>query len=150
MATSTSQMHIRAALARFGIVVLSAASLTIGQTTPGKNTADDVSHLVGNWTGESICQVRPSACHDEKALYKIAKSPDGSTHLVRITACKIVDGREIVMGSSDWNYDPQKGTLQWDGPHGVWKLVVEGKTMRGTLTLPDKTIFRRLTLRKVE
>ena len=134
----------------FGIVVLSAASLTIGQTTPDKNTAADVSHLVGNWTGESICQVRPSACHDEKALYKIAKSPDGSTHLVRITACKIVDGREIVMGSSDWNYDPQKGTLQWDGPHGVWKLVVEGKTMRGTLTLPDKTIFRRLTLRKVE
>lgn len=132
-------------------MVLSAASLTIGQTAQGKNTADGgVSRLVGNWTGDSICLIRPSACHDEKALYKIAKSPDGSTNLVRITACKIVDGREIIMGSSDWNYDPQKGTLQWDGPHGVWKLVVEGNSMHGTLTLPDKTIFRRLTLRKVE
>ena len=151
MPTFTSQTQIRAALVKFGIMVLSAASLTIGQTAQGKSApGDDVSQLIGNWTGESLCLVKPSACRDEKALYKIAKSPDGSPNVVRITACKIVDGREITMGSSDWSYDKQNGTLLWNGPAGVWRLFVEGSSMHGTLTLPDKTVFRRVTLKKVE
>lgn len=139
------------ALTKLGIVILGVAALAVGDITSGKNaTADDISQMTGKWTGESICQVQPSACHDEKVLYRIAKPTDDSNNVVRITAYKIVDGREVMMGSGDWTYDKQKGTLLWDGPGGVWKLIVQGNRMYGTLTLPDKTVFRRVTLKKEE
>lgn len=133
-----------------GITILGVATLALGQTAPGKKPpAGDLSNLEGNWTGESICQVLTRACKDEKVLYRITKPPDNSKKAVRITAYKIVDDHKIMMGSGDWAYDEQKGTLLWNVPAGVWKLVVQGNRMYGTLTLPDKTVFRRVTLKKV-
>lgn len=139
------------AFIRAGIAILGVAALAIGQTAAGENaTSEDFASLVGYWTGESSCQVQPSACHNEKVLYRIAKSSDNSTSAVKVSAYKIVDGREVLMGSGNWTYDKDKGILVWEGPVGVWKLTIHGNKMEGTLTLADKTVFRRMTLKKEE
>src|ERR1700748_2549947 len=69
----------------------------------------DIQSLYGNWTGNSICQVKESPCHDEEALYIVAKSdaPDK----VRVTADKIVDGKPEEMGTLDFAYDSKTGVL---------------------------------------
>ncbi len=109
--------------------------------------AKDLS-LIGNWNGDSICQVPGSACRDEKVAYHLAKGRD-SGHL-RISADKIVDGKPINMGGSEYAYNPTDGTLVNDTAGRVWKLTVRGKTIEGTLTMPDKTVYRRLTLTRAE
>src|SRR5882724_11714082 len=92
----------------------------------------DIQSLYGNWTGDSICQVKESACHDEKALYILAKSdtPDK----VSITADKVVDGKPVTMGTLDFSYDPKTGVLYAEYKYGIWKLTVKGNKMEGTLT----------------
>jgi hypothetical protein len=134
---------------RLVVFVLGVATFAAGQTSSSKGgNPADISKLVGEWTGESICQIRPSACHDEKALYRIEKSSNSSGKAVKVSGYKIVNGREILKGSGDWTYDRETGTLTWEGPVGVWQLTVQGNKMNGTLTLLDKTVFRRVTLNK--
>jgi hypothetical protein len=38
--------------------------------------------------------------------------------------------------------------LEWSTPKQVWLLKIAGDRIEGTLTLADKTIFRRMTLKK--
>src|SRR5437763_10671 len=62
--------------------------------------------LHGVWTGSSSCtNVRP-ACNDEKALYRISSKPGGD-NLVDISAGKVVDGKEVVMGVIPFHADYQ-------------------------------------------
>ena len=56
--------------------------------------------LAGEWRGDSVCQVRPSACNDEKALYRVA-TVEGKPDRLAITFAKVVDGRTVVMGTID-------------------------------------------------
>jgi len=148
MITGKLRMRWTAALAVFGIAVLFLGTPAPSQNPPAKtDVAYDVSSLVGNWRGESICQVRESACHDETVLYEIAKSMNDSS-TVSITAYKLVSGRQVNMGSGDWKYNREQRTLVWETPMGAWKLVVEGNRMYGNLTLRDKTVFRRVTLKR--
>src|SRR5215467_12814047 len=67
--------------------------------------AQDESDLVGNWSGESICQDRNSACRDEKNVYHVSKSKNPG--IMTISADKIVDGQAVNMGSIDFKYDPE-------------------------------------------
>ena len=102
--------------------------------------------LIGIWKGESLCQVKDSPCNDEKVVYKIA--PAREPGKVNIKADKIVDGRPVTMGVSDWDYDKDKNTLTMVVPRGVWKLTIDGNKIDGTLTLDDMTIYRRMWLKK--
>ena len=106
------------------------------------------SQLFGDWRGESICQVKNSPCHDEEVVYHISKGKQHGT--VVVSADKIVNGKPVSMGSGDYRYDEPTGTLTNGAGGRIWKLIVGGKTMAGTLTLPDKTIYRRVTLKKKE
>jgi len=107
----------------------------------------DESDLVGNWSGESICQDKNSPCHDEKNVYHISRSKKPG--ILTISADKIVDGKAINMGNIDFKYDKENKTLTSESDRAVWKFVVNDKTMEGTLTLmPGKRLFRRVTLRK--
>lgn len=108
----------------------------------------DEAQLIGNWAGDSICQVKNSACRDEKVVYHIAKGSDADN--VTISADKIVDGKAINMGTGDYTYDRKNGTLINESEGRVWKFTVKGKAMEGTLTMPDKTVYRRVTLKKEE
>jgi hypothetical protein len=113
---------------------------------------DDGSSLVGNWTGESLCVGNRPACHDEKVIYRIPKAPDEAGN-VTITADKIVNGKPESMGALDFKYDREKQTLTCDftrgTTHGLWEFTISGTTMEGTLvTLPDKTVARRVKVKK--
>jgi hypothetical protein len=105
--------------------------------------------LAGTWRGDSLCVEKGTACHDEIAVYRIAAIP-GKPGYVMVSGGKVVDGKEIVMGTGEWRYDSAKRTLSVELPRGVITLKADGDKLEGTFTLPDKTILRRITLKKAE
>ena len=107
-------------------------------------SAADQPKLAGDWKGESICLANKPPCTDEKVVYHFAE-PDGSGS-VEISADKIVDGRAIGMGTVKMQYDKNKGTLSAQGGPRIWRLSIHGKTMDGTLTVPDNVVMRKVTL----
>jgi len=107
--------------------------------------AQKESQLFGDWTGESICQVKNSPCHDEKVVYHLSRGSE--TNVVNISADKIVDGKAVNMGQAEYKYDKDAGTLV-NHDHGSWKLTIKGNRIEGTLMLPDGTLYRKLALTK--
>jgi hypothetical protein len=135
------------ALALLTLALRSTAAPVGGQFAVSKATlAQDEEALAGNWSGESLCQAKNSPCQDEKVVYHISQSREPGK--VKASADKIVDGKVINMGTIDFTYDKKDGTLVNETSGRVWKFTVKGNTMQGALTLPDKTIYRRVTLKK--
>ncbi len=62
------------------------------------------------------------------------------------TASKVVDGREIVMGSGAWKYDEKTKVGESKRPR--IRLVIDGRKMEGTLNLEDGTAYRRIYMEK--
>jgi hypothetical protein len=102
--------------------------------------------VAGIWRGESACMTDTS-CRNETVVYYIKNVPD-RPDLVIIQADKIVEGKAITMGTGQWQYDRTQHTLEWRMPQQVWLLKVTGNRIDGTLTLSDKTVFRKMTLEK--
>ena len=106
--------------------------------------------IEGIWKGTSLCQVKPSACHDENVVYHISKK---SANVYTIQANKIVNGAEEDMGSFDSVvYDETKQTLTFimkdrQGRSNVWLFKLDGMQMHGTLT-QETTLFRIVELKK--
>ena len=113
------------------------------QTAAGK--------IEGIWKGTSLCQVKPSACHDENVVYHISKK---SATVYTIQASKIVNGAEDDMGTFDSVvYDETKQTLTFtmkdkQGRNSVWLFRIDGMEMHGTLTINENTLFRVVELKK--
>lgn len=105
------------------------------------------SEAVGVWVGNSVCQVRESACRDESVIYTIA-AEENNSGAVRVTADKVVEGKRITMGSGEYDFDAARHTLSHSDQYGSWQLSIRGDEMSGTLTLPDGTLFRRVALKK--
>jgi len=105
--------------------------------------------LAGNWSGDSICLDRQSACHDEKVVYRITLYPDDAAR-VKIQGDKIVSGQPVTMGVSDYKWDRTAHILTHDDQFGAWKITVKEKTMDGIMTSPAGKPFRHLTLKKDE
>jgi hypothetical protein len=147
-AANVRKQLIVAAVALIAIFTLSSAAASL------KTQTGDVSKLLGDWEGESICTGNNPACHDEHVVYHISKSPDGPDKVI-LAADKIIDGKPDPMYVLDFKYDAEKGTLTGEFSnsryHGVWEYAVKGNTMEGTLTLlPGKTIGRRIKVTKVK
>ena len=106
----------------------------------------DSAGLAGDWTGESICTVHPSPCHDEHVIYHITE-PDSAGKL-QINADKIVDGKPEFMGTIDCTFDRQHSSIACPMNNGTWEFTISGSTMNGTLKLPDGTLFRRISVHK--
>jgi len=107
----------------------------------------EASSIAGTWRGESVCVTDSSACRNESVVYYIkdvADRPD----LVLIQADKMVDGKAITMGTGQWQHDRTHRTLEWRTRQQVWLLKITGDRIEGTLTLSDKTVFRKMTLEK--
>lgn len=126
---------------------LAVATLTIlgFQVRARAFSAPQISDLVGDWSGTSLCQVRPSSCHDEQVVYRISNAHENK---VTIQADKIVEGKPVMMGVSEWTYDKSKGTLTWEMPRGTWKLVIDGDMMDGALIVPKNILFRKVHLKR--
>ncbi len=108
------------------------------------------SAVLGTWEGESKCTVPDSPCHDEHVIYQIMAAKD-SPDKVRVDAYKVVDRREIFMGTLDFVCRagmPLSCTC--DTPRqDRWEFQVSGDSMTGTLTIDNgKTLYRKITLRK--
>ena len=147
---------MKIALARVvALAVCLAASLVsaiavIPQNAQGSSSAtDDESKIEGTWRGDSVCIQKGTSCHDEIAVYRISAIPGRHGHFM-VSGGKVVDGREVAMGSGDFRYDSEKHTLTGELPRGVVTLKIDGDQIEGTYILPDKTVLRRITLKKSE
>jgi hypothetical protein len=109
--------------------------------------ADDEGVAAGVWRGDSVCVQKNTACHDEVAVYRVSAIPGKHGH-VYVSGGKIVDGKEVVMGSGEWRYNPNTHTLSTELPSGSIALVVEGDEMKGTFTLHDGTVLRQIMLKR--
>jgi hypothetical protein len=94
----------------------------------------------GIWRGTSVCLVRPSACHDEIVVFRIAhtKAADSLT----LDARKIVRGEEQEMGVLTCRFTSPNGPLTCAMPQGTWQFRVRNDSLVGDLRLPDNTKFR--------
>jgi hypothetical protein len=126
------------------IAVFGLTTLSFGWSSPGRQ-AGDIAYLVGDWSGTSLCQVRPSACNDEHVVFHFSNP---QVDKITVAADKIVDGKLVNMGSGVWTYDQPARTLRWEIPRGLWKFTVDGDSMGGTLSGPDNVIFRKVHLRR--
>jgi hypothetical protein len=67
-----------------------------------------------------------------------------------LKADKIVDGQPVTMATIECSYDGGNRTLQCALPEGVLQFEVRENLMQGTMTLPDGTLWRKLSLKKVQ
>jgi hypothetical protein len=107
---------------------------------------EEESLLVGDWQGESKVAASNTAARDEVVVWHIARGPEPGK--LTVTADKMVDGRAIAMGALQFRYDPAQRTILCENERGVWKLTLRESTLEGTLTLPDQTVFRRVSLER--
>ena len=112
---------------------------------PKENAEEARSKIAGVWRGHSECAVKNSSCRDEINVYRFSKIA-GRENAFSVTASKVVDGKEVVMGTSEWKYDEKKQVLECEKP--VIQLTFDGNKMEGALKLADGTVYRRIYLKK--
>jgi hypothetical protein len=95
---------------------------------------------VGTWRGTSVCLVRPSACHDEVVVYRIARTTAADS--LTVDARKIVGGREQEMGVLSCRFASPNVLLTCAIPHGTWLFRAHGDSLVGELRLPNDIKFR--------
>jgi hypothetical protein len=127
-------------------VFLVAVVATTAIAQSPKPAPGDSSALVGDWRGDSICVVRPSACNDEKALYHFKRLGDQPNRF-SLQADKIVNGQAEEMGTMECSYAPEKHEVTCSTPRLVLHLTLKGKSLDGTMNLADGTLWRNITLR---
>jgi hypothetical protein len=134
------------------LAFLLAAQVARGEA-PGQGAAP-VGEIVGTWRGSSLCVDRQAApaCNDEQVVYEIGASP-GKPNTVTAKADKIVDGKRQSMGDLDFTHDAKSGswTSEFENPrvHTLWRLTVDGNTLRGTMVLlPSRAQVRKMDLKK--
>jgi hypothetical protein len=95
---------------------------------------------VGVWRGTSLCLVRPSACKDEIAVYRITRV--NASDSLSLDGRKVVNGREEEMGVFGCRFTPVGARLTCTMPNGVWHFAIHGDSLTGELRLPDNRKFR--------
>lgn len=139
------------------LILASAAAASTLQPRPqnasGKANSAPASRIVGTWRGNSVCAVKNSPCRDEVNIYRFSEIP-GKPGRFSVTASKLVDGKEIMMGTGEWTYEPRTRTLETQNPAGRIRLVLQGPNMDGSanmdgsFNLPDDSVYRRIHLQK--
>jgi len=119
-----------------------------------ENSGDDISKLIGDWSGESICADKEKfpACNDEVVVYHITEVK-GKANTVHLSADKIVNGKPDFMGEFDFVYDQKKQTLtsefENERVHLLLEFVVKDNVLEGGIySLPDKIQSRRIRVKK--
>ena len=127
--------------ARIWLTGLAATSvLACGATAQSSSQQKGVLNPVGMWRGASVCVVRPSACHDEIVVYRIAhtKAVDSLT----LDGRRIVAGEEQEMGVLTCRFKSPNGPLTCAIPRGIWRFYLRKDSLVGELRLSDNTKFR--------
>ena len=146
MVTQSTSTHAKYTLVCLAFIVGSLGIPTLslfGQS--GANPKSDKGP-VGIWRGESRCVVKPSACNDENALYRIAAN---ARDRVTVSADKIVNGQKVRMGSSECSYTVNTHVIDCSLPNGSSvHLEVTGDTIEGTYILRDGKLWRNISLHR--
>jgi hypothetical protein len=112
--------------------------------------ADARQPLLGHWTGTSICTAVRPACHDEIASYWIKAGP--ANDVVTIDAGKIVDGKDVLMGTTVFHVDfathVLTGFVEMNNQRWPITLAWSGDTITGTYKQPDGQIVRNVRIKK--
>jgi hypothetical protein len=95
---------------------------------------------VGTWRGSSLCQVRPSPCHDERVVYRITRTT--ARNSLALDGRKIVNGAEVKMGVLGCRLDAPSARLTCPIPSGVWQFTIRGDSLVGELRRSDGTKVR--------
>ena len=127
------------------LIFVLAVSINCG-APPNSNVSPATTDVAGDWTGESICTVKNSPCHDEQVIYHITE-PDSAGNL-KIQADKVVNGTPEDMGTIDCTYDKKASSIECKMKNWVWHFIVDGDKMQGTLNMPDGTLYRRISVTK--
>jgi hypothetical protein len=114
-----------------------------GQARTEQNAFADRGHVARQF----CLHGRNSPCRDELNVYHFTEIP-ANPDSFSVTASKIVDGKEIVMGTSEWRYDTQKHVLEGETPGGTFRFTIETNKMEGSLTTKDSVAYRRIHLKK--
>ena len=123
-------------------------SFSFAQAPVGKAAIhDSQSQITGTWRGNSECVLKNSPCRDEINVYRFSEIA-GKPGWFSGIGSKLVDGKEISMGTLEWNYDAEKHMLRSEDSGATFRLVVEGSRIEGSLTLADNTVYRRIHLKK--
>ena len=61
---------------------------------------------------------------------------------------KIVDGKPVTMGTAECSYDSGKQTLSCEFARGTFRFTIQGNKMEGSMTLTDRTLWRKISLKK--
>ena len=101
----------------------------------------------GVWRGHSVCMVKNSPCQDEVNVYRVSAIP-AKASIYFVSGNKIVDGKEEVMGTGEWNFDARAHTLSYVFPRGAFRLKLEGDKLEGDLKLPDGALYRQIHLER--
>ena len=110
--------------------------------------SDQRNSAVGTWRGPSTCVVTASSCRDEDSLYRIV-AVAGSQTKMNLTGNKVVDGREINMGTSECSFSSDTQVLKCPLPNGsAIRFELKGDSLSGTMTLSDGTEWRKIALRR--
>ncbi len=102
--------------------------------------AQNAPTAVGTWRGTSLCLVRPSPCHDEIVVYRVA--PVNTKDSLTMDARKIVKGQEEEMGVLGCHFDRSSAQLACGMRNGEWRFDLHGDSLTGVLRLPDGTKYR--------
>jgi hypothetical protein len=126
------------------------AALFVVQIAVGKTQIVDAqSEISGTWRGNSECAVKNSPCQNETNVYRFSEAAVQPGWFSG-TGSKVVNGKEVSMGTLDWQYDAKSHILESKNTNGVFRFVVGHDKLEGTLTLPDATVYRRIHLTKVK
>lgn len=105
--------------------------------------------IAGTWEGTSLCQVKPSPCHDEQVIYRVTRT--GPAHY-KLDAYKVVGGKELFMGAIDLTFDPARnelhGAIVGNRGSSEVRLTLKSKHLDGRLTLSDGTLYRLIEVDK--
>jgi len=108
--------------------------------------ADPIS---GTWEGTSLCQVKPSPCHDEHVIYRVTQKGHG---MYKLDAYKVVGGKELFMGAIDLAFDSARselhGTIVGHRGSSEVRLTLKSDHLSGRMTLDDGTLFRLIEVTK--
>jgi len=131
------------------VLVLGAALAPVPLAQAQNGARSKPNSPTGDWRGVSICQVKPSACHDEDSLYHF-KQHATEAGAYELQADKMVDGKPVTMGSGLCSYDAA-GQLVCPIPASGATLTFEvhGDEMQGTMKMQDGTIWRKLSLKRI-
>lgn len=121
------------------------SALAQGDAVAGPTSLSSDQSLIGDWHGTSVCLVKPSACHDEEALYHVTALA-GRPGRFSVQGDKIVDGKPVVMGTMECSYDVQQKLLHCEFERGSIDLTLTGNQLHGHMFLKDKTPWRKIDL----